>query len=158
MNSLKYCTDKKYKVVVIDEVETFLKKWSFNETLDGVQSICYTNFINILKSADKIVLLDAFITNITIQFLKNLNIDFTIIKRKNEKSYNNRDAIKFNDSNQMTIDIINKLKAGKKLIIFYPYCNGNKQNQSMNSLRDTIEQHSKKKVIIHNSMIKQRIN
>ena len=64
MNSLKYTTDKKYKVVVIDEIETFLKKWCFNETLDGVQQLCYTNFINILKGADKIILLDAFITNI----------------------------------------------------------------------------------------------
>ena len=53
MNSLKYATDKKYKVVVIDEVETFLKKWCFNETLDGVQKKCYDNFINILKKAEK---------------------------------------------------------------------------------------------------------
>ena len=65
---------KKYKVVVIDEIETFLKKWLFNETLHGVQGICYTNFISILKSADKIILLDAFITNITIRFLQNLGI------------------------------------------------------------------------------------
>jgi hypothetical protein len=129
MNSLKYASDKKYKVVVIDEVETFLKKWCFNETLDGVQKKCYDNFINILKKAEKIILLDAFITNITIDFLTNLNIDFTLITRINDKSYNNRDAIKFNKSKQMLMDIINQLKAGKKLLIFYPYCKGNNKNQ-----------------------------
>jgi hypothetical protein len=157
MNSLKYATDKKYKVVVIDEIETFLKKWSFNETLDGVQSICYTNFISILKSADKIILLDAFITNITIQFLKNLGINYTIIKRIDDKSFNNRDAIKFNNSKHMIIDIIKRLNEGKKLLIFYPYCKGNNKNQSMNSLKELLEQHSKTKGICHNSMTSDKI-
>ena len=35
MNSLKYVT-KDYNIVVIDEIETYLKKWCFNDTLDGV--------------------------------------------------------------------------------------------------------------------------
>ena len=133
-------------MVVIDEIETFLKKWCFNETLDGVQKLCYTNFINILKGADKIILLDAFITNITLKFLQNIDIDFTIIKRKNDKSYNKRDAIKFDNSKHMIIDIIKRLKEGKKLLIFYPYCRGNNKNQSMDSLRELITKHTKKKV------------
>jgi len=157
MNSLKYATDKKYKVVVIDEVETFLKKWCFNETLDGVQKKCYDNFINILKKAEKIILLDAFITNITIDFLTNLNIDFTLITRINDKSYNNRDAIKFNKSKQMLMDIINQLKAGKKLLIFYPYCKGNNKNQSMDSLRELLTKHTDKKGVCHNSMTSDKI-
>ena len=157
MNSLKYTTDKKYKVVVIDEIETFLKKWCFNETLDGVQKLCYTNFINILKGADKIILLDAFITNITLKFLQNIDIDFTIIKRKNDKSYNKRDAIKFDNSNHMIIDIIKRLKEGKKLLIFYPYCRGNNKNQSMDSLRELITKHTEKEGICHNSMTSDKV-
>ena len=157
MNSLKYATDKKYKVVVIDEIETFLKKWAFNETLDGVQSICYTNFISILKSADKIILLDAFITNITIRFLQNLGINYTIIKRINDKSFNNRDAIKFNNSKHMVIDIIKRLKEGKKLLIFYPYCKGNTRNQSMDSLKELLEKHTKTTGICHNSMTSDKV-
>ena len=70
---------------------------------------------------------------------------YTIIKRKNEKSYNKRDAIKFNDSKHIYFGYINKLKDGNKLIIFYPYCNGNKQNQSMNALRDIIQNIARKR-------------
>ncbi len=157
MNSLKYTTDKKYKVVVIDEIETFLKKWCFNETLEGVQKLCYTNFISILKGADKIILLDAFITNITLKFLSNLNIDYTIIKRTNDKSYNKRDAIKFNNSKHMIIDIIKRLKENKKLLIFYPYCRGNTTNQSMDSLRELLTTHTKKQGICHNSMTSDKV-
>jgi len=157
MNSLKYATDKQYKVVVIDEVETFLKKWCFNETLDGVQKVCYENFILILKKAEKIILLDAFVTKITIDFLTNLGISFTLVKRKDDKSYNNRDAIKFNKSKHMVIDIIKKLKEGKKILIFYPYCKGNNTNQSMDSLRQLLEKHTEKHGICHNSMTSDKI-
>ena len=157
MNSLKYATDKKYKVVVIDEVETFLKKWCFNETLDGVQMLCYNNFLHILKNADKVILLDAFITNITLKFLKNLDIDYTLIKRKDDKSFNNRDAIKFNNSKHMVIDIIKRLKEGKKLLIFYPYCRGNNKNQSMDSLKELLSSHTGKKGVCHNSMTSDKV-
>ena len=48
-----YTLSRGYKVVVIDEVETFLKKWCFNETLDTVQKSCYDNYIRILKKRIK---------------------------------------------------------------------------------------------------------
>ena len=67
MNSLKYVM-KDYNIVVIDETETFLKKRCFNDTLDGVQKKCYDNFIRVLINADKIILLDAFITRISLDF------------------------------------------------------------------------------------------
>lgn len=150
MNSLKYVT-KKYNIVVIDEMETFLKKWCFNATLAGVQSVCYDNFIRVLKEADKIIILDAFITKITLDFLNDLDIKFTLVKRKNDKSFNNRDAIKYAQENNMINDAVNQLKQGKKLFIFYPYCKGNKQNYSMSEFQKILEEKSGKKGIIHNS-------
>ena len=150
MNSLKYVT-KDYNIVVIDEIETFLKKWCFNDTLYGVQKKCYDNFIRVLQNADKVILLDAFITRITLDFLRDMNISHTLVKRKNDKSYNNRDAIKYAQKKNMMMDAINQLKAGKKLFIFYPYCKGNKQNHSMKDFQSLLEEHSGKKGISHNS-------
>ncbi len=150
MNSLKYVT-KKYNIVVIDEIETFLKKWCFNSTLTGVQTICYDNFLRTIKEADHIILLDAFITNITIKFFQDLNISYTIIKRKNDKSYNNRDAIKYMDKDDLTKDIVKNLRLNKKLCIFYPYCKGNQNNLSMNDFKALLEQNTGKKGIAHNS-------
>ena len=66
------------------------------------------------------ILLNAFITRITIELLENFDIKYTLIKRIDDKKYNNRDALKFNNSKQILIDIINQLKVGKKLLILYP--------------------------------------
>ena len=85
MNSLKYVT-KDYNIVVIDEIETFLKKWCFNDTLDGVQKKSYDNFIRVLINADKIILLDAFITRISLDFLRDMGISYTLVKRKTIKA------------------------------------------------------------------------
>jgi len=57
MNSLTYAK-RDYNVVVIDEIKSFLKKWCFNETLQGVQEICYENFVRILRKADKVIVMD----------------------------------------------------------------------------------------------------
>ena len=54
MNSLKYVT-KDYNIVVIDEIETFLKKWCFNDTLDGVQKKCYDNLIRVLRMQTRLL-------------------------------------------------------------------------------------------------------
>ena len=150
MNSLKYVT-KDYNIVVIDEIETFLKKWCFNDTLDGVQKKCYDNFIRVLINADKIILLDAFITRISLDFLRDMGISYTLVKRKDDKSYNNRDAIKYAQKKNMMMDAITQLKEGKKLFIFYPYCKGNKQNHSMKDFQSLLEEKSGKKGISHNS-------
>ena len=40
LNSLHYIYSKKYKIVIIDEVETFLKNWVFNDTLHTVKNEC----------------------------------------------------------------------------------------------------------------------
>jgi hypothetical protein len=156
MNSLKY-VKKDYNIVVIDEIETFLKKWCFNDTLDGVQKKCYDNFIRVLQNADKIILLDAFITRISLDFLRDMNISFTLVKRKDDKSYNKRDAMKYAQKKNMMMDAINELKKGKKLFIFYPYCKGNKQNYSMKDFQSLLEKHTGKKGISHNSETSDKI-
>ena len=69
LNSLHYTSGKQYKVVVIDEVETLLNKWFNNKTLDNVKTECWTRFLKILEEADKIILLDAFISNKTVSNL-----------------------------------------------------------------------------------------
>ena len=149
MNSLKK-VKKTYNIVVIDEIESFLKKWCFNSTLEGIHGTCYNTFVNILKNADKIILLDAFITKITIDFLNDLNINFSLITRKNDKSYNNRVAQKFAQSKNMISDAINQLKLGKKLFIFYPFCKGNKTNMGSDDFVKVLEKYSGKKGIGHN--------
>ena len=72
LNSLMYCSERQYKVVVIDEVETFLNKWFNNETITDNISGLWETFINIIKNAEKVIFLDAFTSNNTINFIKSI--------------------------------------------------------------------------------------
>ena len=69
LNSLKYVTQR-YSIVVVDEVESFLRKWCFNETLEKNDDKQKCWDANVLLS-EYIILLDAFITNVALQFFDN---------------------------------------------------------------------------------------
>jgi hypothetical protein len=139
MHSFRYAKGREFDIVVIDEIETFLKLWCYNDILKGdVQYECYTSFKEILLKAKKIILLDAFVTNITLQFFRDLGIDFTIVRRKDELSFNKRSAVKYHHHKHLTVDIVKALKAGKKCIVFYPHCRGSKKIQGMGDFRETI--------------------
>ena len=152
LNSLKYVT-KTYSIVVIDEVETFLRKWCFNETLEknDDKQKCWDAFLYVLHNADHIILLDAFITNVTLQFFESRKIDMEYYRRIDDKKYNPRTVQKFSQKNHMIHDCITQLKEGKKVLIFYPYCNGNKSNHSMKDLQHQIETKTGKRGLSHNA-------
>lgn len=147
LNSLFYIK-KNYQVVVIDEIETFLKLFYNNSTIKHLDDV-WTNFINLLINSKKIILLDAFISNMTINFLKSLNISYDIIQREKEES--NRKAIIQPNFNYWFNDIIKNIINNKKVIIFYPYKNSRINLPSMASMKETIEKITNKKGIFHNA-------
>ena len=154
LNSLMYCSERKYKVVVIDEIETFLNKWFNNETITDNISGLWETFINIIKNAEKVIFLDAFTSNNTINFIKSIT---------DEKTHNDIKIIELNDHNvNRTIHtkpsfnswvggIIDKLNENKKVFIFYPYKNGGRSYPSMIDLKTIIEQKTGKSGISYNA-------
>ena len=149
LNSLKY-VEQNYDILVIDEIETFLKLWFNNSTIKCLDE-CWNIFITLIKNCKKLILLDAFLSQMTIDFLKSLNIEYTIIKKTNES--NERKIIKYQNFNQIFNKIINNIKQGKKSIIFYPYKNAQHQKKlpSMHELVNVIENETNKKGIYHNA-------
>lgn len=149
LNSLFY-TNKIYNVVVIDEIETFLKLFNNNSTLKELDTV-FKKFIEILRNCDKIILLDAFVSKITLNFLDSLDINYDIVRRNNESS--TRNAIIKKDFKNWLSDIVKDLNDNKKLIIFYPFKNERKNDNmpSMKSLKDTIVKYTNKKGIYHNA-------
>ena len=148
INSLRYAKDK-YKIVVIDEIETVLNRWFNNDTLKYKYE-CWNKFITILNNADKVILLDAFTSNITLNFIKhltnptyniyelnNINVNRTINMLKNFKNWCGK--------------IITDLKADKKLFIYYPYKEGTGKYISMESLKELFEKETNKKGICYHS-------
>jgi hypothetical protein len=153
INSLHYTNDTKYKIVIIDEIETVLNKWFNNSTLEANKYANWTRFIDILKNADKVIFLDAFTSKLTIDFIHSIDtsdnmINYDIIELN--KSIVNR-KIKFKSSFESWCgSIINTLKENKKVFIFYPFKDGNTNYTSMENLKAIFEKHTNKKGICYN--------
>ena len=143
VNSIHYLFDAKFDVVVIDEIETLLEKFLGEFMVNKMQ--CWTIFTNILRNAKKVILLDAFTTNKTIRFIKNIenSLPIAIYQRINEPS--TRNVYFMNCYKKMTMDIIQALKDDKKLFIFYPYKNTTGKFQSMNDFHKMLEDSTGKK-------------
>jgi hypothetical protein len=153
INSLHYTNEKKYKIVVIDEIETVLNKWFNNTTLESNKMINWERFIDIIKSADKVIFLDAFTSKLTIDFINSINntdniINYDIIELK--QSNVNRNIYFKSTFESWCGSIINSLKENKKTFIFYPFKDGCKDYVSMENLKAIFENNTNKKGICYN--------
>ena len=155
INSLHYTNDTKYKIVVIDEIETVLNKWFNNETLEETKKTNWNRFIDILKNADKVIFLDAFTSKLTIDFINSITshlteniINYDIIELK--KSLVNRNVNFKSSFESWCGSIINTLKENKKVFIFYPFKDGNSTYTSMENLKAIFEKNTNKKGICYN--------
>ena len=140
----------KYDVLVIDEIESVLNGW-MSSTHDRKLEENFKNFKNLFKNCKKIILLDAFTSRLTMNFLKSLDINNTIIYQSQYKP--SQKILIENDDYKKTINkICNDLNGNKKLYVFYAFKNGNDKRYSIEQLKDYIESHCpNKKVLIYHS-------
>jgi hypothetical protein len=130
MNSLHY-VNTTYDTVVLDEIETVLNKWNGTFMKDKKHPN-FEKFVELIKAAKNVVLLDAFITRKTLDFIRSIRSDpITIIQRKDETSTKTVQYVKKFEA--MVARMREDLKNGKKLFIFYPQ-KGQTSNISMAGL------------------------
>jgi hypothetical protein len=157
-NSLHYVEGKKYGTVVIDEIETLLDKWE-GEFINkqGQKYKSFQTFVAMLKNAEKVILLDAFTTMKTINFINSLNDDGaeTTIYEREEKM--TRTVIYCEHFKEQYISMIRDIQDGKKLLIFYPYKSPVKDMPSMEQLYRTLEKESGKSGIYYNADVDDKI-
>lgn len=128
--------NKKYDFVVIDEIESVLNSWSDSTTHGDNMNDNFIQFTRILQQAKKIILLDAFITTKTFNFLKSL------LKYKKDECLTvvsaiippSKILIQNNDYTNVIHKIADEIRAGKKLYIFYAYKTGKNQRDGINDL------------------------
>ena len=116
----------------------------------------WDTFCTIIKNADKVIFLDAFITTKTINFINKLetNNTMTIFERINEPQTR---TIKYMKDFDGTInDIVSKVKDGSKVILFYPYKNGTKGYESMEAVYNVIKNLTGKDGIYYNKYEERR--
>lgn len=162
LNSIHYILNANhFDVLIIDEMETLLDRFidDFLEQDDlQLKKTCWTAFITLIKKAKKVLLLDAFTTQKTLKFIEALegNTDnITIYERIIETCNRQINIIPKPDA--MIQDIVDKLKNGNKLFIFYPYKNTTNSFYSMEALKNTLENATEKKGIFYNADVDDKI-
>lgn len=129
-----------WDIVVIDEIESVLSMWLSDVTHGNMLNRNWINFKQILKKCNKLLLMDAFTTTKTINFLHNLGItDIEILGRQPiaaEKTVTEirvkREPKKGMKSKSDALDDLFSLLSragesvanGKKVYLFYPYKSG----------------------------------
>jgi len=129
--SLHYLDDKQnFDIVVIDEIESVLNSWSDSETHGDNMPENFRQFCRLIQNAKKVILLDAFITKKTINFIRNIELE----KHNNDEVWNNHFNLIYSDKkppykklvqndnyDQLIEKIVSEIRQGKKLYIFYAF-------------------------------------
>lgn len=161
LNSLHYLNENTtYEVIIIDEIETVLDKFLGDFLEQGnlkLKSKIWKIFCKLILNAKKVILLDAFITTKTINFIKKLeglkSIDiFTRIKEPQTRT------IVYQNNFEMALhDAITKIKSGCKVFIFYPYKKDYIGIHSMERVYRTIQEQTGKNGIFYNADVDDKI-
>jgi len=124
-----YKTDKAlYDTVVLDEIETLLMMWR-GDIGHLHFDINWMRFKEIIASAKKVYVMDAFMGVKTTNFLKSVPRVITGFQPPDE-----RRIITYGSRTNWLGTIAKDLAAGKKLFVFYPYKFGNTKNHSMEKI------------------------
>ena len=151
INSLAYTQNKKYKIVVVDEIETLLNKW-FNNTTFRNKKDCWERFLDIIKNADRVIFLDAFTSKLTTDFINQFqNNKYTIYELISEPI--TRNIQEMASVSNWFHEIISTIKSGKKAFIFYPYLRRHNQYPSMEELKLKLQEKTSTKGICYNSQV-----
>ena len=130
MNSLHYVTES-YDTIVLDEIETVLNKWQGTFMRDKKEAN-FTTFVKLIREAKNIILLDAFLTTKTLDFIRSIRSDpITVIQRNEEPR--DKTVHYVSKFQSMVAGIMDDLSNGKKVFIFYPQ-KGQTNNISMAGL------------------------
>ena len=102
-------------IVYIDEVTSFLKDVTHNETLRGKQRICYTILMKIIKHCHKLVVSDALISDNVFNFIRTRsNMKPSKLYIENSfKKYANVKAIRIRDENMYLEQMMDNVKQGR---------------------------------------------
>ena len=154
LNSIQKTEDKLYKIVIIDEIETFLFKWFNNSTLNESQYTdkleTWERFLSILRNADKVIFLDAFTSKKTLNFIEQLKTGDYIIYNSKPLQTINREVILMPGFCSWLKDIIDSLNRNEKSFIFFPFKDAYRGLLSMSDLVKYIEKKTNKIGLYYN--------
>jgi len=160
-NSLHYISfEKRYGTLVIDEIESVVDAF-MGDFMGENKSKNFAVFKNLILHSKKLILIDAFITMKTINLIRLINPECTIniIIQNNVKA---EKKITFHSPNEEGNDeksalsnalnnIIEFIKTGKRVFIFYPYKRSAQSHFSMDEIAVMIKSRANCRVVAYNA-------
>ena len=122
LESIHYVKDNKYDIIIMDEIQSLFNCFLKEDThLKGVlYQVNYEGFRGVLLKANKVFLMDAFLHKSTNKYINCLeNKDMYVVTKKNDKI--EKIVNKTDRYYNWIWKIVNDLRDGKNLYIFYPY-------------------------------------
>jgi len=160
-NSLHYISfEKRYGTLVIDEIESVVDAF-MGDFMGENKAKNFAVFKNLILHSRKLILIDAFITMKTINLIRSINPECTIniIVQNNVKPTK---KITFHSANDEANDekgslsnalhnIIEFIKTGKRVFIFYPYKRSGVSHFSMDEIAAAIKTRANCRVVAYNA-------
>jgi len=138
--SLHYLKNtNKFDVLVIDEIESLLNNW--DSTTHKNLEANFHNFKALFQQCKKIILLDAFTTTRTINFLKSLGIE-DIITYTSDYKKQTRTLVENDDFDAILNKMVNDINNKRKIFVFYPFLNDSSSHMGIKSLECEIRKRS----------------
>lgn len=164
LNSLHYLKDVAHctgRTIIIDEPETLLDKFlgDFLEGDNQYKLPVWQTFVMMLRTAQKVILLDAFITTKTLNLIKNIegSLDAAVLYERAFEPQT-RTVKYMSGEKSMLADIRQKLRNGSKVFVFYPYkkssCNG--AIHSMEQIANMLKDETGKRGVFYNADVDDR--
>ena len=139
LNSLHHLQLASYQIIVIDEIETLLNKFVDNDFIKKTDKvIIWRVLLRTLNEADKVIFLDAFMTQKTMGFVKQVRGDVLLINCIQSPEIR---TITFHhkEYQKLIAKMIADLKAGLTLFVFYCYKSNSGKYPSMEGLHAELE-------------------
>ena len=128
--------DKTYDTVVIDEIETLLVMWKGGKDTPGAKDINmnWMRFKDIIRGAKKVYIMDAFMNDRTYKLCQLIDPAGTFKTIQNPTPPPERHFVKYKNKNAWLSRLIQQLKDGRNVFVFYPYKTTTKFNQGMEEI------------------------
>ena len=138
--SLWLTGEQTYDIIVIDEIETMNMLWRGGQGMPGSKkiNINFMRFKDIIRNASKVYLMDAFMNSRTPKLLTDIDPKSKCVSIKNPELPEPRTFITVPDRKTWFAQVVERLKDGKNLFVFYPYKNKSDKNISMDQLQQTL--------------------
>jgi hypothetical protein len=154
MNSLHFVRET-YDVIVLDEIETILTKWD-GDFMGAMKKPNWDSFVRLIKSAKRVILLDAFTTKRAIDLMKMIDdMPMTIFEHLHVESTRTINYVKHFE--QMLHMMVSDLRAGKKLFIYYPWKKKQANVLSMSNMHDFLYNATDRRGVFYNSEVDDKV-